>query len=157
VGDRRATARHPSSPEESLNARQELPTPGRARYAYRTFLWRMARIRSRAAERADDPASPLEDAAPLLAPLTPSDGTVGGPDCYLRLGGRRSRRLGNARLLVVSRTGLALRDLNTASRSLPTCHGKNTGGRSLRHVCQPGALYRWSLRREDREDVHIHK
>ena len=129
----RALPRRASTPAKSC------PLP--ARYAYRTFLWRMARIRSRAAERADDPVSPLEDAAPLLAPLTPSDGTVGGPDSYLRLGGRRSRRLGNARLLVVSRTGLALRDLDTASRSLPTCHGKNTGGRSLRHVCQPGALY----------------
>jgi len=34
VSDRRATARHPSSPEESFNARQELPTSRQVRVSH---------------------------------------------------------------------------------------------------------------------------
>mmetsp|Transcript_20781 Transcript_20781/g.67283 ORF Transcript_20781/g.67283 Transcript_20781/m.67283 type:complete len:120 (+) Transcript_20781:44-403(+) len=38
-------------------------------YAYRTFLWRMARIRSRAAQRADDPIGPIVISASVVLAL----------------------------------------------------------------------------------------
>ncbi|EOD06609.1 hypothetical protein EMIHUDRAFT_448824 [Emiliania huxleyi CCMP1516] len=41
-------------------------------YAYRTFLWRMARIRSRAAERADDPVGPIVISASVVVALAAS-------------------------------------------------------------------------------------
>jgi len=41
-------------------------------YAYRTFLWRMSRIRSRAAERADDPIGPIVISASVVVALASS-------------------------------------------------------------------------------------